>query len=108
MGDRLQPPTAVSTALFSIQRMYLDLLFLLAALLLNAAGLLLFPSFPLLLPLGAISLFFIPGYLLLAALYPDPRSLPPPQRFLGAFGLSVVVSSLLLLLVAYTAGFTIR
>jgi uncharacterized membrane protein len=88
--------------------MHFDLLFLLAALLLNAAGLLLFPSSPLLLPLGAISLFFIPGYLLLTTLYLDRRSLPPAQRFLSAFGLSVVVSSLLLLLVAYTAGFTIR
>lgn len=94
--------------------MYSDLLFFLAVLLFNAAGLLLFPSSalccrsPFLLPLAAISLFFAPGYLLLAALYPDPRRLPPPQRSLGAFGLSVVISSLLLLLVAYTTGFTTR
>jgi uncharacterized membrane protein len=86
--------------------MYLDLFLPLAALLLNAAGMLFFPGSPFLLPLGIISLFFAPGYLLLAALYPHPRSLPSPLKFLGAFGLSVVVSSLLLLLVAYTAGFT--
>ena len=57
--------------------------------------------------MSVIFIFFCPGYILLATLYPDNWGLSNLQRFLASIGSSVVVTSLLLLPVAYILGITI-
>jgi uncharacterized membrane protein len=55
---------------------------------------------------GGLCIFFAPGYVLLAALYPDQRSISQGQRLSASVGISVVVSSLLYLAAAYSLGIT--
>lgn len=57
---------------------------------------------------GSVLIFFTPGYLLLAALYPDSELLDFGQRFWVSFGLSVVVVGLLGLVIVFSIGVTLR
>jgi len=57
--------------------------------------------------MSVIFIFYCPGYTLLAALYPDNRGISNLQRFFASIGSSLVVTSLLLLSIAYTLGIRI-
>ena len=84
---------------------YLDLFLLIASLLFNAIFLVLLPGFILTIFLGIVTTLFVPGYALLAVLYPDYQLGHYKYRFLASFGLSVVVSSLLTLIANYLISF---
>ena len=96
----------MSNAMLSSQRRYLDLWGLLG--LAIALGVTLyFPYLTILRPVAAfLVLFFGSGYALLAALYPDLKSFNPWLRLTGSFGLSLITSGMLLLLVSLTIGVT--
>jgi uncharacterized membrane protein len=62
------------------------------------------PDSPLRIVGGALCILYAPGYALLAALYPDKKAISRGQRFSASVGLSIVVSSLLNLVITYSAG----
>jgi uncharacterized membrane protein len=51
-----------------------------------------------------LSIFFIPGYMFLAALYPNEEKLDQSQRVLGSVGFSIVIVGMIELPVAYIGG----
>jgi uncharacterized membrane protein len=67
-----------------------------------------FPPLAILRPVaGFLVIFFGSGYALLAALYPDPIVFDHRRRLAGSFGLSLITSGILLLVVSLTIGLTL-
>ena len=62
---------------------------------------------PLMLPLGLFMLFFVTGYVLLVALYPQPESFLRKSIGFASVGVSIAISGLLLMGVSYTVGLTV-
>jgi len=81
---------------------------LLVAAMIACLGALIYIPLPglLILSLGLLCVFFVPGYVLLAALYPGNEKLSQGQRLTASLGLSVVSLGLLLLAVTFTFGIT--
>lgn len=52
--------------------------------------------------LGSIAVLYLPGYLLIEALYPSPRELSPLERLALSIGLSLAVVPLIGLILNYT------
>jgi uncharacterized membrane protein len=53
-------------------------------------------------------IFFTPGYATLAALYPNPCDFSRGKRFFASFGMSVIVSGLISLIIAYVLGLNVN
>jgi uncharacterized membrane protein len=73
----------------------------------TAATIYLFPIPLLRILSGLFSLFFAPGYVLLAALFPTKQKLNLMQRVAGSFGLSITATGIMMLFLGYTIGITL-
>jgi uncharacterized membrane protein len=85
----------------------LDLLALAVVLLTFSISIVLQTTPYLYLSLSIITLFFATGYVLLAAVYPAKNRLSSTQRITGSFGLSIVASSAIFLVIGYTLHITL-
>lgn len=66
------------------------------------AVVLIFPNSPLRLPLGLLFVLFLPGYVIVSALFPKEKDLGMIERIALSFGLSIAVVPLVGLLLNYT------
>lgn len=83
---------------------HIDILIMMGGYCLLAVQIYILPEIPGRLVSSLFCVFLAPGYLFLAGMYPDRASFRHAQNWFASVGMSVVITSLLLLIVAYTVG----